>query len=90
MIYYQISYSYSLEGKPCTLLITRSCADAEYPQHLQETKTIAAQTMRENNNGVLPVFTETVNTLTLTQFNAIVKGPDNLEINPELEAQAEE
>lgn len=85
MIYYQYIAAYvNPDNANSTIVLTRSCEDAEYNTHLGETKTIALQAMYVNNYEAIPAFSEEIKSLTLTQFNAIVKGPDDLEINPDI------
>ena len=85
MIYYQYiaTYTNNLQ-QSSTILSTRSCEDAEYNTHLLETKTIVKQFIRASNNNILPSIIEQIKTLTETEFNNIVKGPDDLEINPDI------
>lgn len=91
MIYYQyiteFKDPYNQDSK---LILTRSCEDAEYASHLAESKTIAKQTMKQACKGVIPVFTESTKLLTLAEYNALIKGPDNLEINPDIPIENDE
>ena len=92
MIYYRYTVSYQdYKGSAATLIVTRAAEDLLYQSHLEETKIIARQSIRENNNGVLPAsMNETTTTLTLTQYNAAVKGPDDLEVIESIEPQVGE
>jgi hypothetical protein len=85
MIYYQYiaTYTNNLQ-QSSTITSTRSCEDVEYDTHLLETKTIVKQFIKASNNNVLSNIIEQIKTLTETEFNNIVKGPDDLEINPDI------
>jgi len=85
MIYYQYILSYvNPQGLTAKITLTRSVDDPLYADNLEESKVIAKQ-QAFVNDGVLPdPFTETINTLTLAQYNAIVNGPDDLEPNPDI------
>lgn len=86
MIYYKYTASYTdVNNQPATLLIIRSCDDSEYDAHLNESKIIAKQTIVKNNNNTEPtLMQEVVSLLTLQQYNTLVKGNDDLEINPDI------
>jgi hypothetical protein len=85
MIYYQYIKSYTnAQGMTARVTLTRSVEDVDYPSHLEESKTIADQQIFVNDGELPAVFNEVINTLTLAQYNAIVKGPDDLEIDPDI------
>lgn len=82
MIYYQLISRYTdLNGQPAIFVLTRSCDDLEYANHLQETKLMAKIHIVNSVNDASASYTEELRTLTLTQFNNIIKGPDDLTIN---------
>lgn len=82
MIYYQLISRYTDSNEQSAILIlTRSCEDADYDNHLQETKLIAKVHIVNALDNAAPVYTEEIKTLTLAEFNNIVKGPDDLDVN---------
>ena len=84
MIYYQYKATYTNDSDlTSSVLTTRSCEDIDYDSHLLETKNIVKQTIKASN-GTVPPLTEQIIFLTQTQYNSIVKGPDDLEINPDI------
>jgi hypothetical protein len=84
MIYYQYIATYTNNLQQSSIITsTRSCEDIEYDTHLLETKTIVKQFIKASNY-VMPNIIEQIKTLTETEFNNIVKGPDDLEINPDI------
>jgi hypothetical protein len=84
MIYYQYIATYINNlNSTSSVLITRSCEDIDYNSHLLETKNIVKQVIKASN-GTIPPLTEQIIFLTEIQFNNIVKGPDDLEINPDI------
>jgi len=91
MIYYQyITKFKDPYNQDSTLILTRSCEDLDYDAHFEETKIIAKQTMKQACKGVIPVFTENTVMITLTQYNTLIKGPDDLEINPDIPIENDE
>lgn len=85
MVYYQYRVNYiNYNNYSSSIILTRSCEDINYDNHLQESKIIARQQIYLNNNNIIPSLTESVISLTQTQFNNIVKGPDDLGINPDI------
>ena len=90
MIYYQYTTTFKDRlGLDSVLVLTMSCEDAEYATDLAKTKQIAKQTMKQANNGTLPTFAETTKTITLTEYNTIIKAPGELEINPDIPIEDE-
>jgi hypothetical protein len=85
MIYYKYTYTFNdKESKKAVVSITEKCEDVDYAASLRDTKLIVQQQMYLNYNTTF-VGTEDTTTLTLTQYNAIVKGVDILEPIPDLE-----
>jgi hypothetical protein len=85
MIYYQYKANYkNKKNLDSEVVLTRSCDDNDFDNHLSETEIIAKQVMKKACDDLIPPFNESVIFLTLAQYNSIVKGPDNLEINPEI------
>lgn len=82
MIYYQVISRYvDLNAQSASLILTRSCEDLEYNSHLAETRLMAKIHIVNTLKNAEASYTEEVRSLTLTQFNNIVKGPDDLSIN---------
>jgi hypothetical protein len=85
MIYYKYTYTFNDDdSKKAVISITQKCEDVDYAASLKDTKLIVQQQMYLNYNTTF-VGTEDTTTLTLTQYNAIVKGVDILEPIPDLE-----
>jgi len=85
MIYYKYTYTFNDDdSKKAVISITQKCEDIDYAASLRDTKLIVQQQMYLNYNTTF-VGTEDTTILTLTQYNAIVKGVDILEPIPDLE-----
>lgn len=88
MIYYKYTYTFNDDdSKKAVISITEKCEDVDYDASLKDTKLIVQQQMYLIYSKTF-VGTEDTATLTLAQYNAIVKGIDvlepisNLEIPP--------
>lgn len=66
------------------ITLTRDSGEEVYEDHLEETKLIARKQIFANDGEVPEDIVEQVNILTESQYNAIVKGIDELEPNPEI------
>ncbi len=85
MIYYKYTYTFNDDDfKKAIISITEKCEDVDYDASLQDTKLIVQQQMYLIYSKTF-VGTEDTTTLTLAQYNAIVKGVDVLEPIPDLE-----
>jgi phage tail tube protein FII len=85
MIYYKYTYTFNdNDSKKAVISITEKCEDIDYDASLQDTKLIVQQQMYLIYSKTF-VGTEDITTLTLAQYNAIVKGVDVLEPIPDLE-----
>jgi phage tail tube protein FII len=85
MIYYKYTYTFNDDdSKKVVMSITQKCEDVDYPTSLEDTKLIVKQQMYLIYSKTF-VGTEDIATLTLAQYNAIVKGVDVLEPIPDLE-----
>jgi hypothetical protein len=89
MNYYRITWVFLyLDGRQGRISLTRSSPSADYQAALAQSRTIIRQNIRENNNNVVPAeFQESIESLTLSQFNAFVKGPDDIEVIESIEPQ---
>jgi hypothetical protein len=85
MIYYKYTYTFNDDDfKKAIISITEKCEDVDYDASLKDTKLIVQQQMYLIYSKTF-VGTEDTTTLTLAQYNAIVKGVDVLEPIPDLE-----
>jgi hypothetical protein len=85
MIYYKYTYTFNdNDSQKVVMSITQKCEDVDYPTSLEDTKLIVQQQMYLIYSKTF-VGTENTETLTLAQYNAIVKGVDVLEPIPDLE-----
>lgn len=85
MIYYKYTYTFNDDdSKKVVISITEKCEDVDYNASLKDTKLIVQQQMYLIYSKTF-VGTEDITTLTLAQYNAIVKGVDVLEPIPDLE-----
>ena len=85
MIYYKYTYTFNDDdSKKAIISITEKCEDVDYDASLKDTKLIVQQQMYLIYSKTF-VGTEDTTTLTLAQYNAIVKGVDVLEPIPDLE-----
>jgi len=90
MIYYKYTYTFNDDDfKKAIISITEKCEDVDYDASLKDTKLIVQQQMYLIYTKTF-VGTEDVATLTLAQYNAIVKGVDILEPIPDLEIPQDE
>ena len=85
MIYYKYTYTFNDDdSQKVVMSITQKCEDVDYPASLEDTKLIVQQQMYLIYSKTF-IGTEDIATLTLAQYNAIVKGVDVLEPIPDLE-----
>lgn len=85
MIYYKYTYTFNDDdSKKVVMSITEKCEDVDYAASLKDIKLIVQQQMYLIYSKTF-VGTEDIATLTLAQYNAIVKGVDVLEPIPDLE-----
>jgi hypothetical protein len=83
MIYYKYIYTFTDDSqKDSTITIVEKCEDADYTTSLESTKLIVRQQIYLIY-GKLFDGVETVTTITLAQYNALVKGEDILEPIPD-------
>jgi hypothetical protein len=80
MIYYIYTITFTnLNGNPTTVSQTRSCEDADYTANLEETKLIVAQQAWANNEFTLVSdYTETIASISESQYKAIVSDPNDI------------
>jgi len=79
MIYYKYTYTFNDDdSKKAVISITQKCEDINYAESLQDSKLIVQQQMYLIYSKTF-IGTEDTTTLTLAQYNAIVKGVDILE-----------
>ena len=85
MIYYTYKITYTnVNGQSCTVSQTSACEDIDYPTSLEETKLITQQQAWAMNDFILVTsFTETVTTITVEQYNAIVFNSTMVEPIPD-------
>lgn len=85
MIYYKYTYTFNDDdSKKVVMSITEKCEDVDYAASLKDIKLIVQQQMYLIYSKTF-VGIEDIATLTLAQYNAIVKGVDVLEPIPDLE-----
>lgn len=85
MIYYKYTYTFNDDNsKKNVMSITEKCEDVDYEASLKDVKLIVQQQIYLSYDKTF-VGTEDIATLTLAQYNAIVKGVDILEPIPDLE-----
>lgn len=83
MIYYKYTYTFNDdESKKAVMTITEKCKDVDYTTSLESTKLIVRQQIYLIY-GKLFDGVENVTTLTLAQYNTLVKGEDILEPIPD-------
>lgn len=83
MIYYKYTYTFTDDSQQnSTITIVEKCEDADYTTSLESTKLIVRQQIYLIY-GKLFDGVENVTTLTLAQYNALVKGEDILEPIPD-------
>lgn len=66
--------------------LTRQAENADFTASVEESRIIAKQQI-VINDGILPpaaARVETTTTLTLSQYNAIIRGPNEFEVDSEI------
>lgn len=83
MIYYKYTYTFTDDSQQnSTITIVEKCKDADYTTSFESTKLIVRQQIYLIY-GKLFDGVENVTTLTLAQYNALVKGEDILKPIPD-------
>jgi hypothetical protein len=83
MIYYKYTYTFTDDSqKNSTITIVEKCKDADYTTSLESTKLIVRQQIYLIYDKLFDGV-ENVTTITLAQYNALVKGEDILEPIPD-------
>jgi hypothetical protein len=82
MIYFKLTSTFNLpNGNQSTLTITLQCLDADYQETLDEAIIVARVTAKRMCGDVEPDMINNVVTLTLAQYNALVKTPEAIEVD---------
>jgi hypothetical protein len=82
MIYFKLTSTFNLpNGNQSTLTITLQCLDADYQATLDEAIIVARVTAKRMCANVEPAMTNNVVTLTLAQYNALVKTPEAIDVD---------
>jgi hypothetical protein len=77
MIYFKLTSTFNLpNGNYTDFSMTLQCQDADYQAALNEAIIVARVTAKRMCANVEPSITNNVVTLTLAQYNALVKIPD--------------
>lgn len=78
MIYftYKIQFT-NADGHPCSVSHTKSCENVDYDATLEQVKLLVTQqAWAVNNFDLVTNFSETINFITLAEYNKIVTGPN--------------
>jgi hypothetical protein len=82
MIYFKLTSVFNLpNGNETNLVITLKCEDVEYQATLDEAIIVARVTSKRMCANVEPAMTNNVVTLTLAQYNALVKTPEAIDVD---------